>query len=228
MMKQISDLDVANYLADHPEFFSDRDELLFKMRIPHRTKGSISLLERQISLLRERQGKSRQQLEGLIDSADRNIELFKKSKRLILDLIAAANADELFAALEKSFRREFTCKAYSLVIFSDSPGRINSYTSRVRKEVAKEQVGALIRARGPTLGALRPEENDFLFQTGGEGVHSAAVLPIEAEHGRQVGLLAIGSEDPHYFVSDMDTLFVGFISDALARLIPRYLDLPQR
>ena len=35
------------------------------------------------------------------------------------------------------------------------------------------------------------------------------------------GCLAIGSRDPAYFSSDMDTLFVSYIAEVLARVIQR-------
>ncbi len=224
MSKKLSESDVAKYLAANPDFFAERDDLLLKLKVPHRTKGSVSLLERQITLLRERNRKTRLQMAEFVDSAERNIEIFEKSKKLILNLIAARNANEFFGALEKSFKRDFKCKAYSLIIFGNSPRQINHFTSRVRKEAARDYVGALIRAREPTLGVLRPDENDFLFRHMSENVRSAAVLAIRGERNRQIGLLAIGSEDPHYFASDMDTLFIGFISETVAKLLPRHLN----
>ena len=36
-------------------------------------------------------------------------------------------------------------------------------------------------------------------------------------------LLAFGNEDANYFRADMDTLFISFIADALAKLLPRHL-----
>lgn len=220
---QLKASEVALYLAAHPDFFAGRDELLARMQIPHGIRGSVSLLERQISLLREKQHKSRKELDEFLDLAERNVEIFEKSKRLILKLIAAANANEFFEAMEKSFKRDFKCKAYSLIVFGNSPRQVNHFTSRVRKEAAKEHVGALMGARQPVLGALRPAENEYIFQRNSDKVRSAAVLAIRGERNRQLGLLAFGSEDPHYFSSDMDTLFVGFISDTVARLMPRHL-----
>ena len=51
---------VAAYLSEHPEFFNKQEDLLAKLRIPHKSGGAISLLERQVSLLRRQQGKPRQ------------------------------------------------------------------------------------------------------------------------------------------------------------------------
>ncbi|MBD3646348.1 MAG: DUF484 family protein, partial [Pseudomonadales bacterium] len=73
----------------------------------------------------------------------------------------------------------------------------------------------------PTLGSLRPNEQDFLFRHASDRVGSAAVVAIEGNW--RIGLLSIGSEDPLYFQAGMGTLFVGFIAEALAKLLPRYI-----
>ena len=45
---------VAAYLQAHPDFFNQRDELLLSLRIPHQRGDTISLVERQLELLRGR------------------------------------------------------------------------------------------------------------------------------------------------------------------------------
>ena len=47
--------DIAQYLADHPDFFDQNPELLAGMQLPHPHNGqAISLVERQSLMLRER------------------------------------------------------------------------------------------------------------------------------------------------------------------------------
>ena len=43
---------VAEYLQSHPDFFERHQNLLTTIRIPHRTGGAVSLVERQASSLR--------------------------------------------------------------------------------------------------------------------------------------------------------------------------------
>ena len=45
------------------------------------------------------------------------------------------------------------------------------------------------------------------------------IAPLPLETG--TGCLAIGSRDPSYFSSEMDTLFVSYIAEVLARVIQR-------
>ena len=220
---KIDDTLVAEYLEKHKDFFTDREDLLLDMELPHQNGQAISLVEKQVSLLRERGTATRKKLDEFVESANHNNEIFNKCSDLILNLMGAEEPDEFFKALENSFMQDFDCKAYSLIIFSDTPHQINHFTTTVSEMAAKEYIGSLIRAKQPTLGVLRPAEQDFLFRHKSESVKSAAVLSVRKN--RQIALLAIGSEDANYFQPGMGTLFIGFIADALAKLLPKHIYL---
>lgn len=222
MTKKLNSADVAAYLDANPEFFAEHSDLLLGLEIPHGTKGTVSLVEKQVETLREKQKTTRRQLKEFVESAERNKEIFDKSRKLIINLVAANKSSDFFSALEKSLRKDFGCKAYSLIVFGNRPRQINHFTSRVRAEAAREYIGALMRAREPTLGVLRPDEQDFLFRHQSSKVKSAAVLSVR-ERNRQQAILAFGSPDPHYFSAEMDTLFIGFVADILSKLLPRHL-----
>lgn len=222
-LDELSDEQVRAYLEAHPDFFDGRDDLLLKMSLPHGPDKTISLVERQVALLRERNRDLRRELDGLLVAAHRNDEIFSKCRRLLLGLIEAKEKEAFFDALESSFRREFKTDAYSLMIFSEYASQVNHFTSCIPEKSARYYVGSLMDGEEPYLGVLRTAEQDFLFRHASTSVKSAAVLPVR-RHGL-IALLAIGSSDPNYFKSGMGTLFVGFIADALARLLPRYVYL---
>ena len=221
--QQITDAQVAEYLHRHLEYFEGQPDLLAELELPQQNGKAVSLTERQVSLLREKNDSIRSKLNEFVESAQRNSEIFDKCRRLILDLIDAENPDQFFTALENSFKEDFKCHAYSLIIFSDTPHQINHFTTSVSEMAAKDYIGALIRAKQPTLGVLRPSEQDFLFRHQGDKVKSAAVLSVRKN--RQIALLAIGSEDANYFKPAMGTEFIEFIADTLAKLLPKHIYL---
>ena len=221
MSKKLIDKDVAAYLLANPDFFVDRDRLLLKIQVPHKSKGTISLVEKQLDVIRDRQKKTRRQLKEFVENAERNKEIFDKSRKLILSMMAAKQSSEFFAALEKGLKRDFGCKANSLMVFG-KPKQINHFTSRIPAESARKYVGALMQSKVPTLGTLRPREQDFLFRDQSEKVKSAAVLTIR-DKNKHLGMLAIGSSDMEYFTADMDTLFINFIAETLGKLLPQHL-----
>ena len=91
---------VAAYLRQHPEFFVDHEELIPELRIPHQPGEAVSLVERQVKLLRERNIEMRHRLSQLMDVARDNDRLFDKTRRLVLDLLDAGSLEEVIGAVE--------------------------------------------------------------------------------------------------------------------------------
>lgn len=214
--------DVVEFLAAHPDFFAGREQLLQSLTLLQDSGNTVSLVERQASALREQNADTRDKLDELLAAAERNNQVFDKCRSLILSLIASHDIDSFFTALENSFNEEFKSTAYSLIVFGDEPRQINHFTSVIDESSASEYVGSLMRATEPTLGVLRPAEQNFLFRHANDKVHSAAVLAVRKDE--LIALLAIGSEDADYFKSGLGTLFIGFVADALALLLPRHID----
>jgi len=214
--------DVVEFLAAHPDFFAGREQLLQSLTLLQDSGNTVSLVERQASALREQNADTRDKLDELLAAAERNNQVFDKCRSLILSLIASHDIDSFFTALENSFNEEFKSTAYSLIVFGDEPRQINHFTSVIDESSASEYVGSLMRATEPTLGVLRPAEQNFLFRHASDKVHSAAVLAVRKDE--LIALLAIGSEDADYFKSGLGTLFIGFVADALALLLPRHID----
>ena len=221
MSKELNDREVAAYLLANPGFFVDRERLLLQIQVPHKSKGTISLVEKQLDVIRDRQKKTKKQLREFVDNAERNKEIFDKSRKLILSMMAAKRSSEFFSALEKGLKRDFKSKANSLVVFGKTK-QINHFTSQIPAESAKKYVGTLMQNKTPSLGTLRPREQDFLFRDQSKKVKSAAVLSIR-DKNKYIGMLAIGSSDPEYFTSDMDGIFISFIAEALGKLLPQHL-----
>lgn len=229
----LTEAQVAEYLAINPGFFTDRDNLLEKMSLPHQQGGAVSLVERQVAILRDRHKSTKNQLDTLMNAARRNNEIFDKCQRLVLSLIESKDSGAFFDALESSFKRDFNCHAYSLIIFGDDPEQINHFTSRVPLTSAKAYVNDFLKSRNPTLGVLSSTEQDFLFSHANTKVKSAAVLPIKTRsinadstfENTQIALLSIGSDEENDFHASMDTLFIGFVADVIARLLPQHISL---
>ena len=48
---------------------------------------------------------------------------------------------------------------------------------------------------------------------------------IPLVRGGDLGVIAVGSEDPHHYNADIGTLFLGHLGEVIVRLLPR-LDHP--
>ncbi|CDF86930.1 hypothetical protein PKB_5620 [Pseudomonas knackmussii B13] len=209
---------VAAYLRQHPEFFVAHDELIPEMRIPHDSGSAVSLVERQVRLLRERNIEMRHRLAQLMDVARDNDRLFEKTRRLVLDLLDATSLEDVVSTVEDSLRHEFQVPFVSLILFSDSNLPVGRSVSSAE---AHQAIGGLLSGGKTVCGVLRPHELTFLFgEADGAAVGSAAVVSLSYQGLH--GVLAIGSSDPQHYKSSLGTLFLGYVAEVLARVLPRF------
>ena len=208
---------VAAYLRLHPEFFIDHDELIPELRIPHQRGDTVSLVERQVKLLRDRNIEMRQRLAHLMDVARDNDRLFDKTRRLILDLLDASSLEEVVSCVEDSLRSEFQVPFVGLILFSDTPLPVGRSVSCAE---AHQAIGGLLAGGKTICGVLREHELSFLFGEAGSEVGSAAVVALSYQGLH--GVLAIGSADAQHYKSSLGTLFLGYIAEVLARVLPRF------
>jgi uncharacterized protein YigA (DUF484 family) len=209
---------VAAYLREHPEFFVDFEELIPELRIPHSPGQAVSLVERQVKLLRERNIEMRHRLSQLMDVARDNDRLFDKTRRLVLDLLDAGSLEEVVGAVEDSLRHEFQVPFVSLILFSETPLGVGRSVSVAE---AHQAVGGLLSGSKTLCGVLRNHELAFLFgEDEREKVGSAAVVALN--HQGLHGLLAVGSPDPQHYKSSLGTLFLSYLGEVLSRVLPGF------
>lgn len=221
MTEEIRVLDdelVADYLRRHPEFFLQQDELLADLRIPHVRGSTISLVERQLAVLRERSLDMHQRLNRLVDMARDNDRLFELTRQLTLDLLAADSLATLVATLEDGLRERFQVPVVGLLIFTD-------YQLDVARSVplaqARQQVPAMLSEQ-VISGGLREHELTFLFGAeAGAEVRSAAVVTFGEP--LPLGILALGSPDAQKYSHTVGTMFLRFVSQVLAAVLPPLL-----
>lgn len=218
--KPISEEQVAKYLQEHQDFFLRQQELLMNLRLPHDSGKAISLVEKQVSVLRDRNVEMRHRLNDLLDNARANDRLFDKTKRLVLALLECNELGDLVDALYYSFDKEFGIHYTRLILFSNNelsagPARIETV------QTARQHIGKRIQSSRAVSGGMDLKETRFLFDEDASNVGSAAIAVLA--HGNPLGVLAIGNQDPDYYRSSMGTLFLGYIAEVLNRLLPKLL-----
>ena len=95
MTIDLNPTDVEEFLRAHPNFLQDRPGLLAVLNLPHGGEGAVSLVERQVSVLRQRNIVSRQQINSLSDIGRENDRLLEATRRTVLALLAGTNRQEL-------------------------------------------------------------------------------------------------------------------------------------
>jgi uncharacterized protein YigA (DUF484 family) len=221
----LTEEDVANYLRQQPDFFVDKPSLLADLTLPHQSGDAISLVERQVSILRDRNMDMRHRLTALIDNARTNDKLFEKTKRLILSLLEAQDINDLIDALMHSFTNDFEIPYTVLLLFSE---KINEADLSTKSNVmiapfseSQQVLGTIISNNQTVCGQLDTGEQQFIFQDNAGDIGSTAITPLAS--AQPFGILAIGNSDPDYYRSSMNTLFLSYIGEVVSRLLPQHL-----
>lgn len=212
---------IEAWLREHPDFFEQHSDLLAELTLPHESGSAVSLVERQVAILRERNIDMRSRLSKLLDNARENDKLFDKSKRLVLSLLEGQDMGDIIDALHYSFDKDFNIH-FTSVILIGNPDKVPSSQARVVSIAdAREYIGPLLKNSRAVCGTLGAREMQFLFGEHAQEIGSVATVPLV--HGSAFGLLTIGNRDPQYYRSSMGTLFLSYIAEVLNRLLPKYL-----
>ncbi|MCX2974146.1 DUF484 family protein [Halieaceae bacterium IMCC8485] len=212
---ELSDEQVREYLKLNGDFLQRNPDMLDHLHISHASGSAVSLVEKQVSVLRERNIDMRHRLNALTTNARDNDKLYEQTRKLVLALLDASNLDSVYSAFMDAMEKDFKVDYASLILFGEpsSDGKCRVETS----EAAKIEIGALLKGRKPVCGVLRKEELAYLFPDAGE-VGSAALMPLA--NGEELGLIAVGSADANRYSSSMGTLFLTHIADVIVRLLP--------
>lgn len=220
VISEISAHQVSAFLQSNPGFFEQHEELLADIRLPHPAGEAVSLIERQVSVLRERNHQMHLRFEELIELAKQNDSLFEKTKSLILNIVAAGSLDELANAVQVALKEEFEADISALTLFSPAHEELLSRARVVPLQEAQQSINGILSSNRTVCGALRPQEMSFLFPEQAEQVGSAAVAPLGS--GEVVGVLAVGSYDPNHYRASTGTMFLTYVSDILNVVLPRF------
>ncbi|MGH8129505.1 MAG: DUF484 family protein [Steroidobacteraceae bacterium] len=217
---EIDEAAVASYLAATPEFFDRHAQLLAKIRLPDARGGAstVSLLERQVEVLRERNRQLERKVKDFVDVARENDALGTRVLAMARRLIAAQDRPAVIAAIEAALREDFGAGQSVLVLTAaHAPqGVSESRFLRIVPAEAEElrSFETLFNSGKPRCGQLRDSQREFLFGADATEVGSVALVPLGSKGS--LGLLACGSNDSQRFNPTMSTDFLAHIGELIA------------
>lgn len=210
-----SDESVVAFLKDDPSFFNRHVNILSELNLPHESGQAVSLIERQVAILRERNMQMRRRMNELLQAAKDNDVLFAKTRTLTLELLHVTSWHELNEVLATymlaDFQADFVCcHLTNLPVYLD---HLHNHDGTMPHE-------RFVKNEQPVCVMLRAEELVTLFPIQEHNAAGSAVLaPLYWENGS--GCLAIGARDANRFTPNMDTLFVTYIGEVLSRVVQR-------
>ena len=205
---------VVDYLSNNPDFFIRHEELLAKLEIPHDSGQAVSLVERQVQVLREQLDTCNTRLQDLVEIARDNESLTDRIHQLTLSLIGAASFDEVITALQDGLFDFFQADAVEVRLFSAGELDASSSIPADKQSVLGKLKGFLDKGR-PVCGQLDPSQLEYIFGPLAESTKSTAIIPIH--HNDTYGILAIGSRSEDRFAPGKGTLFLGRLGEMVSR-----------
>jgi len=226
---------IAEYLHQNPEFFEEFPDILAELTISHQVSGAVSMVERQISTLREQNKKFKAQLEGLVKIARDNDSLNERMHTLTLNLMDSDSLNEVYIALDDSLRGDFEADAVTIKLFID-PSNANiepdhDLVQTIFVPMEDSQLNGfktILSHEKPVCGPLKQEQLSYLFGDQADTIKSTALIPLGGDRCSSLkcsylGILAIGSHDENRFHANMGTLFLSNLGDILSRAIRPYV-----
>ncbi len=212
--------EIEDWLLRHPDFFQHHHECLEALKLPHPCGDAVSLVTRQIELLRDKNRKLQTQLNDILNIARENDSLLRRFHQLTLAMLDASSLEDALAALrwllQDCFQADFvTVRLIYPVI--DCPVS-NLYVSEDCPQLGHFK--QILEAGKPECGKPSLEQATFLFGEDAKEAESYALMPLQ--HAGLKGVLAIGSRDPDRFESGMGSLFLSQMGDVV---VARFVSL---
>lgn len=231
------ELQLMEYLRTHPDFFLQHPALLAELNVPHESGGAVSLVERQVSVLRDQNRQLRRELMDLVQVARGNDRLNERIQRLTLALMRCTDLAATVRTLHDAMINEFDADAVALRLLRPAkPGAIKpgvELPDTVFAAVDSEDMAAfqkIIEQRKPVCGKLRPEQLHYLFIERASEISSLALIPLtwRRDAGAEpvcIGLFAVGSFESGRFNPEMGTLFLAHLGALAGQAISAYLEI---
>lgn len=199
---------VVDYLLSHPDFFTHRDDLLIQLRIPHQSGGAISLVERQVSVQREKSQRLEKQLKELLSVARENEHLGLLLHQFAVSLMCTDSVAVLTVTRETALR-DFHADQVAFQLFDEDTAIIDVFAD-------------MSATHNVVCGQLSVEQSALLFDDADE-VASVALILLHAE-GNNLGVLALSSVDETRFHPSKGVLFLSQLGSLLSHRLSVLLD----
>ncbi|WP_024539011.1 DUF484 family protein [Comamonas badia] len=220
----ITEDDIAQYLANTPEFFERHAELLTSVVLTSQHgQRAVSLQERQAEMLREKIKGLEQHIMEIVRNGSENAAIADKVQQWARRMLAVRDAAVLVQEVEEGLQTLFDVPKVALRLWDVAPGWEQApWTQGVSEDVRSFATSLTMPFCGPNLGF---EAIGWLPQSA--QVRSVALLPMrpgamDDMDAPAFGLLVLASDDAARFDSTMGTDFLTRMAElasaALARL----------
>lgn len=222
MTIQLDSNNVAEFLLAHPHFFEEHSELLARVKLTSPLAGrTVSLQERQMEVLREKNRLMELRLAELVRIAQENDGIAQKLLAWTQSLLLARNDVDLPHILVNGLQTIFGLPHATLRLWGVSEQFAHTWFAADVSEDAKLFCNSL---NEPYCGPNQEFEAASWLEDGTD-IRSLAMIALRPEDGASAfGLLVLGSPDVERFTSDMATDFLAKIGETASAAAACLLD----
>ncbi len=222
----ITEDDIANFLANTPDFFERHAELLATVQLSsgHGTRA-VSLQERQAGLLRDKIKGLEAKVVEMIRHGQENVGIADKLQRCTRNLLLTAHARDLPVTIVNELKAQFAVPQAAIKVW-----KVNGIFSDEGFSLGVSQDAQTFASSlsAPYCGVNSGFEAASWLPEPAQAM-SLALIPMRVSPEQDAfGMLVLASPDVQRFQSDMGTEFLTQIGDlagaALTRLLPQVLN----
>jgi len=211
-----TDLQLVSLLKNNPDILLRHPELVIDLKVPHQSGAAVSLVERQVSSLREKITKTEKRMRKLMDNARANDRLAQSRHRLAVNLLNAHDLNDVISTIYDELGNELKADFVSVKLFSDKE-ELKQNDPGLFVDPGDETTtcfSTMLKHINPVCGRSSDEQKTFLFGEDAKDINSAAIIPLTA--GADLGLLGLGGRDEAKFQLSMGTDFLVQIGELIS------------
>jgi uncharacterized protein YigA (DUF484 family) len=218
----ITEDDIAQYLANSPDFFERHATLLAAVQLtsPHGGRA-VSLQERQAEMLREKIRGLELRSADMVRHGRENTAITDKLQRWTRELLRVREAAELPGVVAAELAGQFGVPQVAIKVW----GVADAFAEHEFARGASEDAQTFASSLGQPYCGPNPGLEAAQWLVDPEAANSLALIPLRVGAAPEAfGLLVLASGDPQRFTADMGTDFLERIGElasaALMRLRP--------
>ena len=218
----IDDYAVAEYLEQHPDYFSRHADLLTKLELNHDSGTAVSLIERQVFVLRDKNQRLESKLQELVTCARENEQLSRNILQLVVDLLWSDDLESLLSSVVDAMRHEFQVDFASVHLITDDQSLCDEKPQWYlhKDDPRYEAIRSVVESNRPLCGRLSREQINCMFTDYQEEINSAALIPLVS--GEVLGYIGLGGQSEQRFTPAMETSFLNQIGELVSAAIGTY------
>jgi len=219
-----TELQLVSLLRDNPDILNRHPELFSVLEVSHQSGGAVSLIERQVAVLRSQLQAQEKRMLELMQVARDNERLSETRHRLAVDLLSAHDTEDVISIVLDTFKAALSADHAVVKLFS-SDDEIIEQSSGLYVDADDEALSAfktMLQHKNTVCGRSTTEQKEYLFAERSEEIQSVAVIPLIA--GANLGLIGLGANDAKRFNSSMGTDFLSQIGELVSASLAVHLE----